>query len=92
MTLLTLSSLRSLGTCHKTPKELDILDPLLPQQRKMLKRYEIGNAQPEFTDIPDHYFRYIYFEELVFQRGLVSQGLLYIVMFKICFQRQFIPV
>ena len=71
MTLKTLSSLRSEENFEffwervtKTAKDLDISDPLLPQQRKMPKRYEIGNAQPEFVATPDHYFKCIYFEAL----------------------------
>ena len=71
MTLITLSSLRTEENFEffwewvtKTAKDLDNSDPLLPQQRKMPKRYEIGNAQPEFVDTPDHYFKCIYFEAL----------------------------
>lgn len=71
MTLQTLSSLRSdenfklfWEQVTKTARELDISDLLLPWQRKMPKRYEIGNAQPEFADTPDHYFKCIYFEAL----------------------------
>ena len=43
--------------CHLiNAKDLDISDPLLPWQRKMAKRYEIGNAHSEFIATPDHYF------------------------------------
>ena len=68
---MTLSSLRSEGNFEffwewvtKIAKDLDISEPLIPRQRKMLKRYEIGNAQSEFVATPDHYIKCIYFEAL----------------------------
>ena len=43
---------------------LDIDAPMLPQRRKMPKRFEVGNASPEFPSEPEDYYHRIYFEGL----------------------------
>lgn len=89
MTLQTFSSLRSnenLERVTQAAKELDILDPLLPWQRKMSIRYEIGNDLLiiQIILLNASILKQLTSLLLVSQRGLISQGLLCIVMFKIC--------
>ena len=37
---------------------------MLPRRRKMPKRFEVGNALPEFPSEPEDYYRRVYFEGL----------------------------
>ena len=44
--------------------DLNIAAPMLPRRRKMSKRFEVGNALPEFPSEPEDYFCRVYFEGL----------------------------
>jgi len=43
---------------------LEVSDPVLPQKRKVPKRFEIGSTPPEYCAEPKDYYRHIYFEGL----------------------------
>ena len=40
----------------KMASEVDVSDPTLPRRRKMPKRFEIGEAPPEFYCTPKDYY------------------------------------
>ena len=49
---------------NRLTADLDIAVPTLPRRRKMPKRFEVGNALPEFPSEPEDYYRRICFEGL----------------------------
>ena len=47
-----------------TRQKLDVNDPVLPRKRKLPKRFEDGNAKPEFSSDCKQHFRQQYFEAI----------------------------
>lgn len=44
--------------------DLDVNDPVLPRRRKVPRRFEEGNAPPEYPSTPKDTYRRVYFEAL----------------------------
>ncbi len=71
LTLTTLQSIRSdesfqafWDTVEISQASVDVTAPTLPRQRKVPRRYEIGESAPEYpSSVQDHY-RQIYFEAI----------------------------
>lgn len=71
MTVKTLQSLRSDSNfdlfwrkAEITRQKLDVNEPELPRKRKLPKRFEDGNAEPEFSSDCKQHFRQQYFEAI----------------------------
>ena len=47
-----------------TRQKLDVNEPELPRKRKLPKRFEDGNAEPEFSSDCKQHFRQQYFEAI----------------------------
>lgn len=69
LTLLSLQSIRSDDCFHsfwelvKTYQaSVEVSDPELPRQRKVPRRYEVGESAPEFSSTVEDHYRRIYFE------------------------------
>ena len=78
MTLKTLEKIRNDTDFHlfwfkvtKIANKLDVEEPQPPRRRKTPRRFETGNAQPEFPSTVEDHYRRIYFEAL----DLVLQGI-----------------
>ena len=44
--------------------KVDVNDPVLPRKRKVPRRFEDGNAEPEYDESPKDMYRRIYYESL----------------------------
>ena len=71
MTVKTLQSLRSDSNfdlfwrkAEITRQKLDVNDPVLPRKRKLPKRFEDVNAEPEFSSDCEQHFHQQYFEAI----------------------------